>query len=782
MIKYKSISFKLIAYTLISCSVIFMGIFWYDYLFSKRLIAENIHENAKNLTHATVNEIDAELFGFQDITDNIAFLIERIDCNKDELLDMIRSTVEANPDICSATIAFEPHAFDPKLLYFAPCYARVKDALKLEMLGSESYQYFHFDWYKPPKELGKSVWTEPYYDEIDGILMASYSVPFYRKVNGERKFRGVVVVDIPLEWLQKRIAKIKIAKSGYGFLISKKGTYITHPLKELIMKETIFMAAEETGNKQYLNAGRSMTKGGSDIIPYFSRVTKKPSWLSYAPLLSSGWSLGIVFSDDELFSDINRLTRKVLMLGFLGLGILFIILFFIATSITRPLEILTEAMRGIGKGKLDFELPGITNKDEVGVLAESFSYMRDSLKKYIKELTETTAVKERMQSELTIAHDIQMGILPKIFPPFPDRHEFDIYAMLEPAKEVGGDFYDFFFMNNERLFFVVGDVSDKGVPAAILMAVTKTMIKAIAKAAAAPDEILDKVNKEIARDNDSCMFITVFCGILNIKTGEVLYSNGGHLPPLIIHPGEGAEFLKGDTGIAVGASEEAAYICNKILLRPADIICMYTDGFTEAADKKDELFGEQRLKEKICAVSQRPIKEIVLEAHAKVYEFSQGMPNRDDMTMLALQYFGNDKIIDEKTFVIKNSAPEISRLIETVHIFAKSKKWAEKTVSQITLALEEVLVNIRSYAYTDKEAHEITVILSAGTAEFAAKIIDDGMAFNPLESKKPDITESLDARKVGGLGIFLVRNVMDGVEYKRENGKNILLLKKIIRK
>ena len=276
------------------------------------------------------------------------------------------------------------------------------------------------------------------------------------------------------------------------------------------------------------------------------------------------------------------------------------------------------------------------------------------------------------------------------------------------------------------------------------------------------------------------MFITIFCGILNVTTGEVLYSSGGHLPPLVIRSGEGAEFLQSDTGIAVGASEKAVYKSNKILLGSSDIICMYTDGFTEAANKKEELFGDERLKEKICAVSQKPIKEIVSEAYNKVSEFSQGMPNRDDMAMLALQYFGSDRITDEKTFVIKNSASEISRLIEAAQTFAKSKKWTEKTVSEITLALEEILVNIRSYAYTDKEAHEITVILSADADEFVAKIIDDGRAFNPLESREPDITESLEARKVGGLGIFLVRKVMDGVEYKRENGKNILRLNKII--
>lgn len=646
--KPRSIAFKLIFYILISCSALFLGIFWYNYLFSKRMITENISENAKNLTRATVNEIDSVLFAIQEIPQNIAALLEHDPYDKDELLNILYSAVESNPEIYGSTISFEPYAFEPASLYFAPYYYKKKDTLELTYLGSGFYQYFYLDWYQIPKELKTPVWSEPYYDEGGGnILMATYSVPFYKNVDGCRKFMGVVTADVSLMWLQKIVSSIKIAKSGYAFLISKNGTYVTHPYTKMVMNETIFSLGEEMNNKQLRTIGKSMIKGESGFFPITSIVTKKPSWISYAPLRSSGWSLGIVFPRDELLFDIKKLNRMVLMLGLFGFVILFVILFFIAVSITRPIKILADTTRNIGKGKFDFDLSVITSGDEVGMLAESFVYMRDSLKKYIGELTETTAVKERMQSELRIAHGIQMGIIPKTFPPFPDRPEFDIYAILEPAKEVGGDFYDFFFMDNERLCFVIGDVSDKGVPAALFMAVTKTMIKTMSKGAATPDEILDRVNKEIACNNDSSMFITIFCGILNVNTGEVLYSNGGHTLPLVIYSGEEIEFLKGDTGIAVGALEKAVYKTNRICLNSGDVVCMYTDGVTEAVDKKQELFNEQRLKEEIYEVRQRPVKEIVLETYHKVSEFSSGMPQADDITLLAIQYFGKNKKKDK---------------------------------------------------------------------------------------------------------------------------------------
>lgn len=640
--KHKSIAFKLISYILISCSALFLGIFGYNYLFSKRMITENISENAKNLTRATVNEVDSILYRVQKVPQGVASLLEHNTFDKDELLNILYSAVESNAEIYGATISFEPYAFDPESLYFAPYYCRKKDNPELTYLGGEFYQYFYLDWYQIPKEIEMPVWSEPYYDDGGGnILMATYSVPFYRNVGGQRKFTGVVTADVSLMWLQEMVSSIKIAKSGYGFLISRNGTFVTHPHNKLIMNETIFSLAEETGNGQLREIGRSMVKGEDDFVSFFSMVNEKKSWLSYAPLASSGWSLGVIFPREELLSDINRLNRVVLVLGFFGLAVLFIILFFIAMSITRPIKILADTTRNIGKGSLDFELSGITSKDEVGMLADSFIYMRDSLKKYIRDLTEATAIKERMQSELRIAHDIQMGIIPKIFPPFPDRTEFDIYGILEPAREVGGDFYDFFFMDDERFCFVAGDVSGKGVPASLLMAITRTMIRTMSKDAANPGEILDRVNKGIARDNDASMFVTIICGILNIKTGEVLYSNGGHPLPLVIRSGEEVEFLKGDSDIVVGILEKVAYRTNRIQLNSGDVLCLYTDGVTEAADKKGGLFDEQRLKEAVYAARRMTVKEIILSVYHKVNEFSEGTPQSDDITLLAIKYYGN---------------------------------------------------------------------------------------------------------------------------------------------
>ncbi|MDD5644792.1 MAG: SpoIIE family protein phosphatase [bacterium] len=641
MIKRKSIAFKLIVYILISCSALFLGIFWYNYLFSKKIITENISENAKNLTRATVNEIDSILYRIQKVPEVVAAALERGSFDKDELMNMLYAAIESNPEIYGGTISFEPYVFDSELLYFAPYYYKKDGKMELTYLGGESYQYFYLDWYQIPKELKKPAWSEPYYDEGGGnILMATYSVPFYREVDRQRKFMGVVTADVSLIWLQEMIASIKIAKSGYGFLISKNGTFVTHPYNKLIMNETIFSAAEESNNGQLREIGRSMVKGKSDFVPFISMVNEKNSWLSYAPLASSGWSLGVIFPRGELLSDINRLNRVVLLLGFFGSVILFIILLFIAVSITRPIKILADTTRGIGKGNFDFDLCGIKSRDEVGMLAESFVYMRDSLKKYIRDLTETTAVKERMQSELRIAHDIQMGIVPKIFPPFPDRPEFDIYAILEPAKEVGGDFYDFFFMDDEKFCFVVGDVSGKGVPASLLMAITKTLIKTMSKGAAGPNEILSRVNKEIAHDNESSMFITIACGILNMKTGELLYSSGGHPMPLVIRSGGDCDFLKSDTDIVVGIKEDAVYRNNKTYLSPGDVICLYTDGITEAMNKKDELFDEARLKETVDGARGGSIREIVLDIRSKIKEFSEGMPQADDITLLVIKYSG----------------------------------------------------------------------------------------------------------------------------------------------
>jgi len=285
-------------------------------------------------------------------------------------------------------------------------------------------------------------------------------------------------------------------------------------------------------------------------------------------------------------------------------------------------------------------VPAVKSHDEVGILADSFRQMGESLKKYIRDLTETTAAKERIESELSIAHDIQMSILRKTFPAFPDRKEFDIYAFIEPARKVGGDFYDFFFIDDTHLCFVIADVSGKGVPSALLMVETKTLIKITARGSKSPDQILYNVNNELCRDNDTGMFVTIFVGILDTATGEVLYSNGGHNPPLTIGRDGKAEFLRVSPGLVAGVWENFEYVTDRLVLKEGETLFMYTDGVTEAMNPADELFSEERLLRSLMALSTKPIGEMLGKLTEEIVFFAQGAPQSDDITMMVLKFTG----------------------------------------------------------------------------------------------------------------------------------------------
>lgn len=282
----------------------------------------------------------------------------------------------------------------------------------------------------------------------------------------------------------------------------------------------------------------------------------------------------------------------------------------------------------------------IRSRDEVDTLTTAFQVMKSSLKEHIRQLTETTAAKERIESELNIAHDIQMGLLPKTFPPFPDRHEFDLFATMHPAKEVGGDFYDFFFVDQTHLCFVIADVSGKGVPAALFMAMSMTLIKATARYGLPPEELLFRVNNELARDNDSCMFVTTFFGILDTESGEMVYANGGHNPPLHLKRDGSVAWLTGSPCLMVGAMEGAPYKRERLLLEPGESLFLYTDGVTEAMNLQEELFSDGRLERDLAGLQGKGIKELVAGIMENIHDFTGGAPQSDDITMMVIQYQG----------------------------------------------------------------------------------------------------------------------------------------------
>lgn len=784
MIKNRSIAFKLSFSILASCTAIFVLIFGYNYQFSRKIIAQNIRENAGNLTRLTVSKIETVLLPIQKVPENIAYSLEDYSYdNKEGLLNLLRSVIENNPEVYGSTIAFEPHAFDKESLYFAPYFYKSNGQIQFRYLGGDNYKYFELKWYRVPKELGAPVWTEPYYDEGGGdIIMSTYSVPFYKNVDGKKQFMGVVTADVSLSWLEDIASSIKIGRTGYGFLISKSGMLVTHPRKDFIMNKTIFDLSGTRQDKRLDEIGKSMIRGESGFIPTQSFTGAKKSWLAYTPLPSNGWSLGIVFPQDELMSGISQLNNIVFFLGAIGFLFLLSVIILLSRSITRPLRALARTTQDIAAGNLEFVLPEAKSRDEVGRLTESFIYMRTALKKYIKELTEAVATKERMESELKIAHDIQMSIVPRAFPAFSDRTEFDIYAILVSAKEVGGDFYDFFLIDDNHLCFVIADVSDKGVPAALFMAMTKSLIKAIAGGTSDPDEILAGVNKQICQENDSGMFITIFCGVLNIKTGEVCYANAGHNPPLVIRGNKEAEFLTGAKASAIGISRDKPFKKEKITLHPQDAIYMYTDGVTEAFNDNKEQFSEERLKNEVLIRAQDSVEELVEATLDEVSSFSAGAPQSDDITIMALRFFADTRIglphvKEGATVILKNEALEIQRLKDACVAFGKKHYLAGNIINEACLVLEEAVSNIIHYGYEDKDRHRITVRIFMEDKELVLEISDDARPFNPLESPGPDTGRPFGERELGGLGIHLIRSLADKAEYRRQKDRNILIIR-----
>jgi len=636
--KNKGIALKLTVLVLASVTLVFSLIFTYNYYVSRGIIIRNIEKNAQNLARATVNRIDMVLNGIEKIPETLAYIQEGSYDTRADIINQLGRIVEKNPDIYGATIAFEPSAFGPGIRTFAPYFYKRDGKLEFTTID---YDYFYWDWYQIPKELGRSVWTEPFYDEGAGdIIMATYSVPFYKTMDGEKKFMGVVTADISIEWLQDIVDSIKIAETGYGFLVSKNGTFVTHPDSKLIMNETIFSVAEALADPGMREIGRQMIWNQTGFTPFTSIATGKPCWMVYAPL-SSGWALGVLFPQEELMADITRLNRTVVVLGIAGFFIILAVIVWIAGTITRPLRALSSATEQFAVGNLDIALPPVKTADEVGKLTVSFDTMKTSLKRYIRELTETTAAKERIESELKIAHDIQMGILPKTFPPFPDRPEFGIFAALEPAREVGGDLYDFFFIDADHLCFAVGDVSGKGVPAALFMAVTKTLVKTKAVQGLTPDMVLTRVNEDLAFENFASMFVTLFLGILNVRTGEVAYCNAGHNPPYVVGGKGDPAALELTGGIILGVKPDFVYRSKNINLSKGDTLFLFTDGVTEAMNPAGELFSEKRLESCLRELKDRSVETMVAGVMDAVQVYAQGAPQADDITLLALTFQGS---------------------------------------------------------------------------------------------------------------------------------------------
>ena len=509
-------------------------------------------------------------------------------------------------------------------------------------------------WYMLAKEKKSLIWTDIYDDALGRGLTITCAAPFY---DAAGNFKGVVAIDSLLTTLNDIIIGTKIGATGFAFVLNEKG--------DMIISPTIEKSGDTIVRENFLESNNIILKAAAEkMIARKSGVARlvyngRDVFFAYSPMQNLPWSIATMIDVSEVIQPALQSKASIITLASQAIGevnknimtvsiffgavailsaaVIIILSFLLSGRITKPIAYLTGKVSKVVEGDFDVEID-VKTGDEIEELADAFGNMTVEIKKYITNLAVETATKERMNSELALAAQIQSGMLPTRFPAFPDRKEFDIYASMHMAKVVGGDFYDYFLIGDDRLAFVMADVSGKGIPAALFMMVSKNIIKNNALAGLEIGDILYRANNSLCENNESNMFVTLFLGIIDLKSGLLSYANAGHNPPLVQRAGSNYDWLPVNSGFVLGGMENISFKPKELQLSKGDRIFCYTDGVTEAMNEKDELYSDERL---IKTLDEKKdlsgLQDLIRAIKADVDIFANGAEQADDITILVVE-------------------------------------------------------------------------------------------------------------------------------------------------
>ena len=494
--------------------------------------------------------------------------------------------------------------------------------------------------------------------------------------------------------------------------------------------------------------------------------------------------VGVDISMDAIMQDRTDYLRNVIL--FMGIAVVVliaVILFAIAKALISPINMLSDATRSFVQDRRNARKEdsaisrlNIRTGDEVETLCDSVKQMERDINTYITNLTAVTAEKERIGAELNVATQIQADMLPRIFPAFPDRNEFDLYASMVPAKEVGGDFYDFFLVDDDHIALVMADVSGKGVPAALFMVIAKTLIKNRAQLGESPAEILKNVNEQLCEGNEAELFVTVWLAVMEISTGRGLAANAGHEHPVIRRADGKYELVTYRHSPAVATMEGIRFREHPFELHPGDRLFVYTDGVTEATNAANVLFGEQRMLASLNRDPDASPEELLRTVKKDIDAFVGDAPQFDDITMLSFCYNGAPRV---KELRLEAAVENLERVLEFVDGTLEALDCPQNIQMKIDVAVEEIFVNIAHYAYGSETGLAlISIETQSDPKRISITFRDWGVPYDPLAKPDPDVTLSADERQVGGLGIYMVKKSMDDIKYEYTDGQNVLTIVK----
>ena len=629
----RKLSVRVSIWVVMFAAFIFIAALGFLFYQSREAVRQEAISHATQILDKTSLRVEGILNRAEVATQMTEWLIQRHPDKADSMFVYSHGMLLNNPDFYTCSIAFEPYYFNQYGRYFSAYSKHVGDSIRTLQGGSDYYQYFFMDWYLMPQLLDKPCWTEPYMD-LDAPTNTYEMVTSYCQAikNKQGEFIGVINTSLSLNWLSHTISAVKPYPNSYSIMIGRGGTYFVHPDTTKITRHTIFTQTMETPDTAMTALGHAMQRGEEGM----KRMTidDKDCYVFYKPLGKTGCSMAIVCPESDIFGGFDRLRHTVMGIVFVGL---LLMLYFFIKIITRelsPLHRLAKEAETIASGQFDTKLPDFQRNDEIGMLSHSFGNMQQSLVRYIDELKETTAQKASIESELNVASNIQMSMLPSVFP---DREGLDMYASMTPAKEVGGDLYGY-LLKDEKLYFCVGDVSGKGVPASLFMAQVTRLFRTLANQMIQPADICTQMNEALSgEENQTCMFVTLFIGLVDLKTGHLSFCNAGHNPPVIGGGEHHGEFLQMLPNFPIGVMPGLEFQGEEIDCIKGRPLFIYTDGLNEAENREHGQFGDDHLIDILRNTHFDTARQVVETLAAKVEEHRDGAEPNDDLTMMCLR-------------------------------------------------------------------------------------------------------------------------------------------------
>ncbi|MDO5581262.1 MAG: SpoIIE family protein phosphatase [Planctomycetia bacterium] len=624
-----------LVFAIVLCSFIVSGVLAVtNRTLISSMLFESQDKNFSALTNAAREAIELQFRNVEEsINDNVRLFSDKDFRERGRAEKLIKDTLELHPTIFASEIIFTPdHNKDSA---FKAIYGwRENDSLKIEDRPDLNVD-FQSEWFLLPMKEKKSTWCEPYVDLQSKTLMITYSAPYF---NSKGEIEAIITADISLEWIENMLNHLPLGKTGEAILFSQTQAFLFH--------------AYNSGNSALSDAERNRINADKllfdTLVPLFDMKSTgsvhftrpdndKDAWCYYQILPRHHLTIGCIIPEDQVFKQVHQLNRWTPGFALLAIVLLLVPSWWIARSVAAPLSRLGTAAGEVANGSFDVPLPQHQANWEINSLIESFDFMRKRLRHYIDEITESTRSNERLASEMNVAKQIQIGMLPKDFDSV-RKLGIDLFTSMDTAHEVGGDLYDFAMIDEENFYFSIGDVSGKGIPASLFMAVGKTLFRTTILAIKNPAEALKKVNNELMDYNEASLFITVFCGILNIRTGQLTFSSAGHTPPIFIRTGEKPEFLKLVPDFPLGITRETDYKNSEIYLDPDTFCFLYTDGATDAANSSEELFGEERLINSLAECDCCKAVDYMEKVRADIKEFVGDAQQSDDITIVLFKY------------------------------------------------------------------------------------------------------------------------------------------------